>query len=367
MRTVRIARIKGIDIVADPVVLFISGLLAVVMYLDLVISVGGRSGPAAVLGAAFGAMFVVSIIVHELSHSVVARSRHLQVRWIRLFVFGGYSVIESDGLEPQDELVIAVAGPVASALAALGFWLLATAGIDPMLDRMLRALAIINGAIAIFNLLPGFPLDGGRVVRALLWKRSGDRVTATQRASMWGRVLGLAVVLVGVLILVFFTDLVGALWAVLGWGLYRTARVAGKREQVLARMDGLVVGDVMRDLTEVVPGSMTVAGAIEQFQHGPRLRTMPVEVRGRVRGILGESEIEDLSAARRAAVRAASAMTTLGPKTVVERSMPLDVYLARHPDKRDRSVVADEGRVVGIVDGEELKHLLEAAGRPGVG
>ena len=362
MSVVRFGRLGGVDLTADGSVLLLAVIVGWALFVDLGIThphaSNGDAGLVAIVGAV---IFVASILLHELSHALVAQRSGLVVRRIRLFVFGGYSIIESDGLGPGKELRVAAAGPAASALLAAAFWLAGSLISDELVDRMLGALALFNLAIAVFNLLPGFPLDGGRMVRAILWRTSGDRVDATRRAVRLGRLLGLGTIAVGAVIIAALRDLSGAVWMVVGWLLWRSASAAGRREELLARIDGVVVGDVMRDVTEAVPGSMTVARMIELYQFGRRLRSMPVEVEGRVKGILGEPEIEGMSPGRRAAARASSVMTHIGPDDVVDAATPLDVFVTSQGRRGGRVVVVEAGRVVGIVESDEVAHLLSVA------
>jgi Zn-dependent protease len=358
----RFGRLGGVELTADGSVLLLAAVTAWVLFADLTIAFPAADAGDAGLVAAVAAIILVGcILLHELSHALLAQRRGLRVRRIRLYVFGGYSVIESEGLDPGDELVVSVAGPIASGLLAAAFWGAGELISEDLVSRAMYALAVFNGAIAAFNLLPGFPLDGGRVLRAALWRKSGDRLDATRRAARFGRMLGLGVVGVGAFVLLRFADLTGAVWAVLGWFLYRSAGSAGRREELLARIDGLVVRDVMRDVDEAVPGSMTVARLIELYQVGTRLRSMPVEVDGRVRGIIGDREIESMSPGRRIAARASSAMTAIGSEDVVASSTPLDVFFARPAGRSGRALVVDGGRVVGVVESDEVAHLFEAA------
>ena len=348
MRGVRIGRVRGVDIVADASVLVLAALLGWALFIHVTITFPeADSGWSGVVSAGAAAAFIASVVVHELSHSLVALRRGLTVRRVRLFVFGGYSIIEADGLDPDNELLVAVAGPVASLAAAGIVWLFAAIGIDPVLDRALRAVALLNVAIGLFNLLPGFPLDGGRVVRALLWRSGRDRLDATNRAARWGRVLGLGVIGVGAFVVLRFGDWTGFVWAAIGWFLYRSAVTSGRREALLARIDGLTVRDVMREVHEAVPGSLTVARVQELYQVGARLRSMPVEVDGRVAGLLGEPEIERMSPGRRVAARASGAMTRLERDDVVEAATPLDVFFARSAGATGRAVAVADGREIG--------------------
>lgn len=361
MTGLRVGRVRGVEVVADASVFVLGAIVAWILFIDLAVTFpDADQGTSALVAVGAAVAFLVSIVAHEASHAVVARARGLRVRGIRLFIFGGYSIIETDGLRPQDEAAVSIAGPAASAIIAGAAWGLSGMLSDPAVERSLLALAIFNAAIAAFNLLPGFPLDGGRVLRALLWRQSDDRIAATRRAAQWGRILGLGVIGVGLFIVLRFTDLTGIVWALLGWFLFRTATSAGRRDELMARVDGLVVRDVMRDVHEAIPGSMTVARVIELYQFGPRLRSMPVEVEGRVRGILGDPEIEALSPGRRAAARSSAAMTKIGPDDIVEAAAPLDDFLARPAGETRRAIVVDRGVVVGVVESTEMAELFAA-------
>lgn len=361
MSGVRFGRLGGVDLTADGSVLLLAAVAAWVLFIDLTAAFPqADSGDAGLVAAVMAFVLVASILLHEMSHALLAQRRDLRVRRIRLYVFGGYTIIESQGLRPGDELVVSAAGPVASGILATVYWAAAQVVGDDLVGRSLEALALFNAAIAAVNLLPGFPLDGGRFLRAALWRRSGDRIDATRRSARLGRMLGLGILGVGAFVLLRFADLSGVVWLVFGWFLFRASASAGRREELLARIDGLVVADVMRDVTEAVPGSMTVARMIELYQVGPRLRSMPVEVDGRVRGILGEREVESLSPGRRAAAPARLAMTGIGRDDVVSAATPLDVFFGLPAGRTGRALVVDGGHVVGVVESDEVAHIFQS-------
>lgn len=364
-RGIRVARLAGVDVVADVSVVGIAALLAWALFVDLSARYPFESSARlGILAVAGSVIFLMAILAHEWSHALVARRRGLTVRLIALFVFGGYSVIEPGDETPADEIVVSVAGPIAS--LAIGGVLAALAAVVPAEDvtRVLTILALANVAVAAFNLLPGLPLDGGRILRAALWRRRGDRVAATERAVQWGRVLGLVVVGSGIFALLRFRNFSGIWLVVVGWFLFRAAATAGRRETLAERMSGLTASDVMRQAPDAVPGMMAVSDLVETYQSGPRLRSLPVEVDGRVRGLIGEKEIERLSPGRRQAARVSAVMSPIGPGDVAEAAMPLERLLARASGPTGRVVVVEEGRVVGIIEGPELAALFEVEPDP---
>ncbi len=361
-RGIRLGRIGGVEVVADLSVFVIAAAIVWVLYVDIGVAYP-QTDPAfaTVVAIVTGAVFILSVLVHEGSHAVLAQRRGLHVRRIQLLAFGGYTMIEGKTERPADEFLVAIAGPVASLAVSGILWLIAAfAGGAPEVQSSIRFLAFANLFIAAFNLLPGFPLDGGRALRAAVWHFKGDRVRATEIAVAAGRIFGWIVI--GVATVIAFTrfDPWALLWIILGWYLLRSAEVAGRRERLLVRVDGLVAGDVMRKTQDPVPGEMLVGTVVDLFQIGSRLRSLPVEVDGRIRGVLGESELERLSPARRVSIRASAAMAKIGPGDVIDARMPLDTMATRKAGKTGRFVVVENGRAVGIIEGTDLESAIDS-------
>ena len=361
-RGIRLGRVGGVEIVADLSVFVIAAAMVWVLYVDIGLMYPQTSPAfATTIAVAAGALFILSVLLHEGSHAVVAQRRGLHVHRIQLLAFGGDTKIEGKEERPSDEFMISIAGPVASVMVAGIFSLIAVlAGGAPEVQSSIRFLAFANVFIALFNLLPGFPLDGGRALRAAVWHFTGDRVKATNIAVASGRVFGWAVI--GVATVVAFTGFGpwALLWVILGWYLLRSAGVAGQRERILAQVDGLVAGDVMRRTPDPVPGEMLVGTVVDLFQIGARLRSLPVEVDGRIRGVLGEPELDQLSPARRISIRASAAMAKIGPGDVIDVRMPLEAMASRKAGKTGRFVVVNQGRAVGIIEGSDLESVVES-------
>jgi Zn-dependent protease/predicted transcriptional regulator len=357
-RGFRLARLFGVDILVDGSLLILVFLLA----WSLTVDFGDRypeltTGVRFLYAATTSILFLGSVLIHELSHSVVALRRGLDVLQIRLFIFGGVSEIRDDARGPGEEFAIAAAGPLASLilgalLAALGYVVVGPWG------RVFGLLGVANVILAGFNLLPGLPLDGGRLLHAALWRWRGDSRAATRIAVGSGRILGL--VLAGIGILMFFTGAVFAgLWAMaVGWFMYQAAMGAKARADFVAKIGGVRVGDVMRPVAAAVDGDMAVTEVVALFGFGPRLPSLPVEVDGRVRGLVGDREIGSLSAEERATRSAAEVMTTIGPADVVAADTALETFFAREAGATMRAVVVADGRVVGVVTAREVAHLF---------
>jgi Zn-dependent protease len=356
---VRLGHFAGVEVVADVSVFVVAALLAWANHLSLDTTYElGSVGT--LLAVVVVVAYVLSLLVHEALHALVAIRRGLDARRIRLLVFGGYSTIEGRDVTPGDEFLVAIAGPAGS-LALAGLFSLLALGMgwqEPTAETF-ALLAIVNLLIAGFNLLPGLPLDGGRAFRAVLWNINGDRLRSTRMATLAGRGLGLAVVGVGIVVVVIRRDLAGFVWMLLGWFLFRSATAAGKREEVLAFVDGLTVREVMHPTPEAVPGVLRVADVEALFQSGPTLRTLPVEVDGRVTGMIGQAEIDGLSPGRRELGRAASVMSPIGPSDLIDADTPIDALLVR-AGTEPRLLVVDEGLVVGVVEAADLDHAFSS-------
>ena len=362
-RGIRLGRIGGVEIVIDFSLLVVTVAVIWILFVDIGVAYPDTDTSVATLIAVLaGALLIGSVLAHEGSHAIVAQRRGMHVRRIQLLAFGGYTLIDGKSERPPDELAVAASGPIVSLLLAGVLWLIAElASGMPEAQDAIRFLAFVNLFIAAFNLLPGFPMDGGRVLRALAWQVNGSRIRATELAVQAGRIFGWIVI--GVAIGFAFVTLSpwALLGAALGWYVLRSAESAGRRELLITKMDGMVAGDVMRPTPDPVPGDMFVGRVIDLYQIGARLRSLPVEVDGRIRGVLGEAEIDRLSPARRVSSRASAVMSKIGPGDVVDVRMPLDAMVHRPAGKTGRLVVVRDGRAVGIIEGTDLGRVMEDA------
>jgi Zn-dependent protease/predicted transcriptional regulator len=358
MRSFRAGRVFGIDVYLDPSLLALLALLVVSLY-----SRFGAAYPETpartllALAAGGGLLFLASVFVHELSHSLVAVHRGLTVRRIRLFIFGGVSEIEQDAGTAADEFSIAFAGPAAS--IAAGVVLLGAAWLfSGPAPAMLRLIGLMNLLLAVFNLLPGLPLDGGRVLRALVWRGSGDRARATRIAVTVGRGLGAVSMAIGIGLVAWRGDLAGVWLLAIGWFLHQAASSSAVRERLVERTGDATLRELMRPITEAADGDLTVARVIELFGWDGKLRALPVVVDGRVRGVIDQREVDPIPEDHRASTLAADVMTPIGRHDVVDADVPVLQFLSREAAPSRRVLVTHEGRVVGMVTAHELAHLF---------
>jgi Zn-dependent protease len=248
-------------------------------------------------------LFFLSLLAHELAHSLVARAHKIPVRQIRLFALGGVSVIEKEATSAKTEFLIAVVGPLTSVVLG-GIMMLgatAVAGVKADPSRQTPGVAILywlgftNLALGIFNMLPGFPLDGGRILRALVWWITGNMDRATQIAARSGQLM--AIIFIGIGIYRFFgKDGLGGLWiAFIGWFLLQAAGANVRETKIKHALAGLHASDLMSHDCAEAPGHISVQDFVDEFMLRTGRRCFFVTVQGRIAGLITPHEVRELN------------------------------------------------------------------------
>ncbi len=360
----RLGRIAGIEIRIDTSWVVIALLVTYSLYLQFSDAFEGMGRPAAVLmAAAFALLFFGSVLTHELAHAVTAKRRGIPVRGITLFLFGGatHAKVESKG--PGEEFVIAGVGPLTSLVLGGVFLLLGFAGRELLgrpLSGGLRYLGFVNLILAVFNMLPGFPLDGGRVLRAIVWRATGSLSRATRVASVAGQVVGYMIVAGGVF---FLTQgiVVSAIWlAAIGWFLAQAARGSYEELHVRRMLESVEAEDLMSPELVSIPAELPLRTAVDDFfmryDHG----AFPVEEDGRTVGLLTLHGVKRVPQAEWAARTAGDIMEPLGEQCSVEASARMDEVLSKIQEAGSRRcLVVRDGHVVGIITPSDIARWLE--------
>lgn len=316
------------------------------------------------VGGAAAVVFLLGLLAHEGAHAVVARRNGVRVGTVTLWMLGGVTELKSEAETPGAELRIAGAGPLVSLLLGLAFWLLAelahAAGWPVLVAAGLGWLAAINLLLAVFNVLPGAPLDGGRLLRAALWKWRGDRTWASIAAARAGRGIGLVLVVLGGFDVLFYGDLSGLWLALVGWFLMSAAAAEEQQAQVGESLAGVRVGDVMTPDPDTVAPEVTAAEFIAGHLLAYRHSTLPLVEGGRPVGLLTLARL-------RAVPESARATTALGaiacPMPEVPVAAPGDALAELIPRLNraadGRALVLDGGRLVGIVSPVDITRAIE--------
>ena len=330
----------------------------------------GFSALAYWLAAAVAAvLFLASITLHELAHSMLARRLGVGVEGITLWMFGGVSSIKGDAPSAGAEAKIAAVGPATSlalaAIFAIANTLLAAAGASPLLVTLAAWLALINFILGLFNLLPGFPLDGGRLLRAILWRIGHERDRATIRAAAVGEVVGTLMIAAGLFLVIFGRDLVGGLWMMFLGSILRGAAASERRHvEIIRPLVGLTVGDLMSPRPPTLPATMM----LDEFLARPQMLgfdTFPVVDRsGTVEGLVDLRRLLDVSPQDRATTSLGSIAV---PVAKVARATPDEPVTALWDrigsDANSPVLVMLDGRPAGILSPHDISRALYSAHR----
>lgn len=352
--SVRLGRIAGVPVQAHWSALVLPLLIMDALATALLPhSVPGQGAAAYwVAGAAVAAAFVVSLCAHELAHALVARRKGRTVRSVTLWMLGGMTVIEGDASDPRSELAIAIAGPVTSFLcgAASGGLALGLMALHGHRLALVGAawLAATNVVLAVFNLLPGSPLDGGRVLSALVWRHTGDRSRARATAARTGRTTGVALMTLGAVVVVLTGDVVGGLWlAVIGWYLLTAATGELALAQVSVEFAQVEVHSVMDPRVTLLPAYQPVGVAARHAVEADAHVCPVVSFNGEVVGLV---RVDDVLRAVRddPSMPVSAVMGRLPAGALTTPDTPLLQALERSGGRLPL-IVLDNGQVTGMV------------------
>ncbi len=365
----RLGRIRGIPVGINWSVLLI--LFLIVSGLS-----GGRfpllypdvSGTAYILaGVAAGVAFLLSLLAHEVAHALVARRSGVEVDGITLWMFGGVARLRGEPDDAGAELRISAVGPLVSLTLAAAFFVITlaldAAGAQGIAVGVFRWLAIINGVLAVFNLMPAAPLDGGRILRAFLWKRHGDRFRASLTATRAGSAFGWLLVGLGLLQFVIGAGL-GGLWLVLiGWFITMAAGVEEQQARLRRALTDVRVADVMTPSPTSVPATITVAEFIDEHLFRNRFSAYPLVENGdRAVGLITLNRIKQVPPERRSVTKLKE-VGCVGDDLVTARSdeQLVDVLPRLGTCSDGRAIVVDDDRLVGIVSPTDIARYVEVA------
>lgn len=309
-------------------------------------------------------LFFASLLAHELSHSVVARAKGIPVQGITLFIFGGMAHTRMEATSPDDEFAIAGMGPVSSlAIAALFgavWWLGGQAGWPEAVTGVARYLAFLNVLLAVFNLLPGFPLDGGRLFRSAVWKFTGDLTKATRWASNGGKWLGYGLMGLGALqTLAGFV--IGGLWLLfIGWFLRNAADMSYRQHMLQMVLEGVPAREVMSEEPETVSPDLTLQELVDRYFLKRRYQSFPVVEGGRAVGLITVQQVKDVPREAWTSRRVSEVMKAAEDGLLVDPEEPMTEVLRRMGDSGLRRVlVARDGRVEGIISATDITDWVQ--------
>jgi Zn-dependent protease len=385
-RSIQLARILGIRIGASPSWFFV--LFLMIYWLSGYFRdelVGYSSTTAYVVAVAGAMLFFVSLVLHELGHAIVAKRNGIGISGIDLWFFGGLAKMTRDTKSPGEEFRVAAAGPavtllivVACVLASLVFSrtgafldsaTLAVTSTTPAL-ALLGWLALVNAFLLVFNMVPAFPLDGGRIARAIAWRVTNDRNRGTRFSARLGQGFGYLLMGLGVYLVLQGDPISGVWMLVLGWFLAQAARGAVVTSRFSERLEGVTVADVMDHQPVSVPSETTVGDARDEFFLRYRWPWFPVvDDSGRFVGILREESVDGAVSDGRPALPVSDVLDPgSDDEAFVRRDVPIDELLGSEPLRRLGALMVVDGdqRLCGVVTIDQVRRALAAAAPTGL-
>lgn len=313
-------------------------------------------------------LMFASVLLHELAHSLIAKVQGEEVRRITLFILGGVAQISEEPKQPWKELTMALVGPSASMVLAFGFFVLSffLAGVSELLKASFLYLAVINFVLAIFNLLPGFPMDGGRVLRALIWQATGDLRKATSIASKAGQ--GVAFLLIFLGIFQILRGSLGGFWLIfVGWFLHSAAVRGYQQVTMESALKGVQAKELMREDFERIPGNTLVGELVDNYILHKKERVFLVEDENSLSGIVC---LEDVKATPREKWPLVTVAEIMTPKEKMEAVSPDDdgnkILNSLTAKDIHQVPVVEGGRVTGIICRSDILRYIQLRSDLGV-
>jgi Zn-dependent protease/CBS domain-containing protein len=363
-----LGRIFGIHVGLNWSLLVVAALIAWSLDTSLLptASPGQTSGAYWTAGVISAFVFLASLLAHELAHSVVATRRGVKVEGITLWLFGGVSRFSSDTASPGAQALITFVGPLTSLVLGAVFYLAAVAvggGAHPgLFSATLSWLGYINISLGVFNLVPAFPLDGGRLLQSLIWLRTGDRLRATRIAARIGMGFAYLLIAYGLAAFIFAGSLIGGVWSVfLGWFLLSAARSEEVGGLIRQALSGMTVAQVMTPNPVQAPDGISVDDALHGYVLASRHSTFPThDAAGRLSGLLTLTALKNVAPGARPTTLIKEIICPLDEVSTANPADPVTSVLGLPEGcSEGRTLIVDGGRLVGIIAPSDINRLLQ--------
>lgn len=362
--SVVLGRVRGIPIGIHSSWLLVFGLLTYSLAARVLPDQYSGWGDATywVIGAVAALLLFVSVLAHELGHAVVAQAKGIVVRSITLFMFGGVALLDQDSEDAGDEFQIAIAGPAVSVLVAVGSGLiwLALRGASEQIGAIFAYLASANLTLVVFNLIPAYPLDGGRVLRAAIWGSTGSVRRATRIAASFGMVIGYVFIVVGIF-LAFRVPITGVWLVAIGWFLRSAAEQSTRQLSLESAFGSARAGTLMDRDPVVVPPDATLQELVDRYILGQNVRGAPV-LNGRdLLGIITLTDVKDVPREEWGRLAVRERMTPHARLVTATPTTSLDelLHTMSGRDIHQVPVVSADGALIGLVTRNAIIQFLE--------
>ena len=363
-----LGRIFGIHVGLNWSLLVVAALIAWSLATSLLPSAspGHTAGAYWTAGVVSAFVFLASLLAHELAHSVVATRRGVKVEGITLWLFGGVSRFSSETSSPGAQALITFVGPLTSLVLGVVFYLASVAsggGAHPgLFSATLSWLGYINISLGVFNLVPAFPLDGGRLLQSLIWLRTGDRLRATRIAARIGMLFAYLLIAYGLATFIYAGSLIGGVWSVfLGWFLLSAARSEEAGGLIRQALAGMTVAEVMTPSPVQAPDDISVEDALHGYVLVSRHSTFPThDAGGRLSGLLTLTALKNVAPGSRPTTLIRQIICPLDKVSTAGPADPITNLLAVSDGcSEGRTLVVDGGRLIGIISPSDINRLLQ--------
>ena len=364
-KSIKIGRLFGIEIGVN-LNWFIIFFILVVSYSQMFAAEDpNMGGPVALFMAVLlTLMLFVSVVAHEYGHALTARQFGIGTKKIILHLFGGVAFLDREPRKPWHEFWIAVAGPIVSIFLGglfLFLWFVAQGAVAGTMAQILFYVAVLNLFLGIFNCVPGFPLDGGRVVRAVVWAITGNFLKATRFAAWGGVIVGALIALSG--LLAFFLGApsgAAILRFFLGLFVIHLARMSSRQAEFIDAFDGLTAGDLMRPVRVVLPADTLVSDALEYYFQRLNVDQIPVVEQGALLGFVHITDLENVPERQRDWVRVQELVKPYEPSTVVDQGASAITALERFSTRGSNQLpVFDGRRLKGFITEGDFRRAIQ--------
>jgi Zn-dependent protease/CBS domain-containing protein len=316
-----------------------------------------------IVGVIGSVLLFASVLIHELSHSLVAVSRGYKVSGITLFFLGGVSEIEEEAAKASEEFWIAVVGPLTSLVLAAIFWVLlqVNPGGNPQAEALFQYLAFINVALAVFNLIPAFPLDGGRVLKAAVWQATGNLSRANAVAASIGSLFGFTMIGIGIVVAFVTRNFFSGLWLVfIGWFIQSAASSSRQQYAMHTALTGRLARDAMQQEIPTVEPGITVQTLLDEYISKEFQRAYIVSLGDSFQGLVSISDVKKVPPEERANKYVTEIMTRAAEVVSVRPDAPLEEALQKLTSNDiNQLLVIESGKPVGIITRRDILVVLE--------
>jgi len=362
----RLLRVFGIDILVHwswfGIFALLTWWLAQGFFKDEYDWTAGQRWASAVVAAL---TFFSSILLHELAHSLMAKREGLPVSSITLFIFGGVSALGGEPSTPGQEFRVAIVGPLVSFVLAAAF--AAAALVGELSDAsgeppaaIALYLAIINFAVGVFNMMPGYPLDGGRVLRAALWARGRNLLVATRRASLAGQGLSFGLIAIGVVSILAGNFIGGAWFIVIGWFLRNVSEASYQQLLFRSTLEGTAVGELVNREFDPAPPDMDLNTLVQEFMLAKGQRCVPIVAGAELLGLLTMRDLRRVPREEWAATAVFKAMTPREKLYVVDvREDVTEAMQVMARESVHQLPVLEEGLFIGFITRADVLRLMQ--------